>query len=74
MRLLTRAKRSDSTSWPPKISTSLCPFSICSALVVTCPMVFCMVLLMLRKRLETERIARETTGARTIRMSDSCQL
>ncbi|MNI59995.1 hypothetical protein D3C73_1151810 [compost metagenome] len=74
MRLLTELKRSVSTCWPPKISTSLWPFSICSALVVTCPMVFCMFLLILRKRLETMRIAIETIGASTIRITDSCQL
>ncbi len=72
--LLTLSKRLVSTSWPPKINTSLCPFSICSALVVTCPIVFCMFLLMLRKRLETTRMAIDTMGASTIRINDSCQL
>jgi len=72
--LLTLSKRLVSTSWPPNISTSLCPFSICSALVVTCPIVFCIFLLILRKRLETTRIATDTIGASTIRISDSCQL
>jgi len=37
MLLLTWKKRFSSTFWPPNISTSLCPLSICSVEVVISP-------------------------------------
>ena len=60
--LLTLSKRSSSTNCPPKDSTSLCPFSICSVAEVNSPMESCIFLLSLRKILDTTRISTAIIG------------
>ena len=72
--LLTLSKRSSSTNCPPKESTTLCPFSICSVAEVNSPIESCMFLLSLRKIFDTKRISTAIIGPMTKRTNVNSQL